>query len=73
MQTDKFTGVCINCKNLPIKRIKHTTKYSDPTTIVCSAFPDGIPYDIAYGNNQHSKPIEGQGNDFVYEPIKKTD
>ena len=25
----------------------------------CSAFPDGIPGDIAYGDNLHLDPVEG--------------
>ena len=33
----------------------------------CAAFPDGIPEEIAYGDNKHLKPIEGQGNDIVFE------
>ena len=26
---------------------------------VCEAFPNGIPDDIAYGDNDHTKPVEG--------------
>ena len=37
----------------------------------CLAFPDGIPSSIAYGENKHLEPLEGQGNDIVYE--KKTE
>lgn len=37
---------------------------------VCKAFPDRIPREIAYGDNDHSKPIDGQGNDIVYEKGK---
>jgi hypothetical protein len=33
----------------------------------CKAFPDGIPDDIAYGDNLHEKPLQDQGNDIVYE------
>ena len=25
----------------------------------CKAFPNGIPDDIAYGDNLHEKPVEG--------------
>lgn len=25
----------------------------------CEAYPDGIPEDIAYGNNKHLEPLEG--------------
>ena len=27
--------------------------------VVCAAFPDGIPFEIAYGVNLHTKPFEG--------------
>lgn len=29
--------------------------------VVCMAFPDGIPVEIAYGTNKHLKPVEGDG------------
>jgi hypothetical protein len=34
---------------------------------VCKAFPDGIPPEIAYGDNLHLEPIKGQKNDIVFE------
>ena len=33
----------------------------------CTAFPDGIPDEIAYGDNLHLEPLKGQGNDIVFE------
>lgn len=33
---------------------------------VCAAFPDGIPTEIAYGNNKHTKPYPGD-NGILYE------
>lgn len=33
----------------------------------CKAFPKGIPAEIAYGNNQHIKPLPDQKNDIIYE------
>lgn len=33
----------------------------------CKAFPEGIPSEIAYGNNKHLKPLKDQGNNIVYE------
>lgn len=36
----------------------------------CAAFPDGIPYEIAYGDDTHSKPIKDQGNEIVFEKGK---
>lgn len=38
---------------------------------VCAAFPNGIPMEIAYGDNLHLIPLPKQGNDVVYEPIKR--
>jgi hypothetical protein len=37
----------------------------------CDAFPDGIPYEITSGLNEHSKPLSFQENDIVFEPIEK--
>jgi hypothetical protein len=36
-------------------------------TNICEAFPEGIPKEIAYGNNLHSEPTSEQTNDIVYE------
>lgn len=33
----------------------------------CAAFPDGIPDDISYGDNLHTKVQKGQVGQFVYE------
>jgi len=33
----------------------------------CEAFPDGIPDEIAYGDDPHDKVVEGQTGEFVYE------
>ena len=32
----------------------------------CSAFPKGIPAEIAYGNNRHLKPLKDQNNNIVF-------
>lgn len=37
----------------------------------CNAFPEGIPEEITSGDNEHSKPLESQGNSIVFE--KKED
>ena len=52
--------ICINCKNL----IKNLNKPS------CNAFPDGIPDEILFGENDHTKPLQEQKNDIVFEPVK---
>lgn len=33
----------------------------------CFAFPAGIPQDIAYGNNPHLEPVDGQFGDIFFE------
>jgi hypothetical protein len=33
----------------------------------CTAFPDRIPDEIAYGDNEHLKSEKDQGNDIVFE------
>lgn len=33
----------------------------------CKAFPDGIPSEIAYGDNLHLVPLANQKNNIVYE------
>jgi hypothetical protein len=49
--------VCFKCKNF--RRFRGG----------CLAFPRGIPDQITSG--QHSKPIKGQRNKIVFEPIKE--
>lgn len=34
--------------------------------VACRAFPDGIPQNIAYGDNKHLEKVKGQTGDFVY-------
>jgi hypothetical protein len=34
---------------------------------VCAAFPNGIPYNISYGNDLHMKVHPDQDNKIVYE------
>ena len=38
--------------------------------VYCKAFPDKIPYEIAYGNNKHNVPLPNQKNNIVYERSK---
>lgn len=38
--------------------------------VVCKAFPDGIPDEIAYGNNKHLTPLPRQTNNIVYERVE---
>ena len=39
--------------------------------ITCDAFRNRIPDIILCGDNMHTKPLPDQGNDIVFEPIKK--
>jgi len=46
-----------------IRNCKHfgglTTEEEVGQSYMCDAFPDGIPDDIAYGDNLHLEPVEG--------------
>ena len=46
--------------------VKQDNEEETTERVVCKAFPDGIPDEIAYGKNKHSKPIRGQKNKIVY-------
>ena len=35
-------------------------------TPYCAAFPDGIPKEIAYGNDLHDQIKEGQAMGYIY-------
>ena len=39
----------------------------------CSAFPEGIPFSIIAGNIYHTKPMLGQSNDVVFEPVPEAE
>lgn len=39
----------------------------DGEKVTCEAFPQGIPFEIAYGDDSHYEPIPGQENDIVFE------
>ncbi len=49
--------------NCSARRCKHYTgiKGKDETDQrpCCAAFPDGIPYEISYGDNLHLAPVKG--------------
>lgn len=55
------------------RKCKHFTGVSQPDgtemteTVVCAAFPQGIPQEIAYGDNPHTEPYPGD-NGIQYEP-----
>ncbi len=39
----------------------------------CPAFPDGIPDDIAYGDNLHERPDPRQEGALVFEPFEASE
>jgi len=58
--TETIDLICYNCKH-------HNLLIGG-----CRAFPDGIPDEILQ-NNEHSRPLAGQGNDLVFEFISQED
>jgi len=57
-----------NCFKRKCKWFKGVISEIDGDEIaICDAFPGGIPIEISYGNNPHSRPLPGQKNDIVYE------
>ena len=52
---------CNNCKH---------HHWANLDSFSCDAF-DNIPKVILSGDNMHTKPLPGQGNNIVFEPIKK--
>ena len=65
------SGPCLLCKHY--QKVKPDGIYGQRPTLICEAFPDGIPSDILYGDNKHLEPIPKQNNDIVFEPYEKTD
>jgi hypothetical protein len=55
------------------RRCKHHIEIYQPDgkepgeTVVCDAFPKGIPQEIAYGSNLHGEVHPEQVGDFVFE------
>ena len=52
--------ICFNCKH-----------YHGGASYSCDAFKGEIPMDILTDKNRHSKPLEGQANDIVFEPVEE--
>lgn len=51
--------ICLNCKHYNLENSN------------CSAFAKQIPDEIYLGDNDHKKPLPKQGNNIVFEKIKK--
>lgn len=56
-----YSPVCNLCTHYHINREEKNT---------CDAFPDGIPEEIWVGDNDHTKPYEGD-HGIQFEPIEK--
>jgi len=50
-----FTRKCVHF--LGVKR--QDPEEESTEFVYCKAFPDGIPADIAYGENDHTSPVKG--------------
>ena len=61
-----FTRKCIHF--IGVKNLIEGDAFS--VANFCNAFPNGIPDEIAYGDNLHLEPLKGQGNDIVFEKEK---
>lgn len=49
-----------NCSKRGCIHFQGTSDNEEPNQVpICRAFPEGIPYEIAYGNNPHTKPFPG--------------
>jgi len=57
---------------LIVQPICYDCKHFDRDTLTCAAFPIEIPKKIFLGDNNHSKPLKGQGNKIVFEPKEST-
>lgn len=60
----------INCQNRSCKHLLGVYQPDDTERFevwYCEAFPEGIPDDIAYGDNLHEVPTDDQLNEIVYE------
>ena len=51
------------CRKRGCKHFRGIKEDSDPSElsdrVICAAFPDGIPSQIAYGDNPHTEPFPG--------------
>jgi hypothetical protein len=60
---------CYFRKCIHYKGIKQSDRTESTEKPYCKAFPDGIPSEIAYGDNKHLKPYPGD-NGIQYEKEK---
>lgn len=52
---------CYSRKCIHFQGMKQPDGTEETEVVICSAFPDGIPHEIAYGDNLHIEPYPGDG------------
>ncbi len=57
-----------NCKHFQGVKQSDGTELTE--VVYCTAFPNGIPSEIAYGNNNHTSPFLGD-NGIQYEEAEE--
>jgi len=62
---------CYKKKCKHYQSVKWLGKTESTERNICTAFPKGIPEDIAYGNDKHLKKHPDQDNDILFEPIEE--
>ncbi len=58
---------CYRRKCAYFSGVRRLGEQEETEVVYCVAFPDGIPNEIAYGNNLHTKPLKDQPNNIVFE------
>lgn len=62
--------VAPKCYIRKCKHYKGVKWFGDDETTernICGAFPEGIPNEIAYGEDEHLKVLVGQKNQIIFE------
>ena len=63
-----------NCDNRGCKYLVGVFDDDDPAhPFRCRAFPKGIPFSIAYGDDKHDKVVPGQTGTIVFEKGEPVD
>ena len=63
-------NICLVCNNYKGTRLIEIGEGIEEDFVnFCSAFNDGIPYEILTGENDHTKPYKGD-NGIQFEPIE---
>lgn len=60
-----------NCRHLA--GVEQPTGEERSEHVTCAAFHEGIPFEIAYGDDLHLTPRPDQGNDIAYEPFTQAE